>query len=408
MVAGLVFLTGATALICVGSNIALLIVGRLLQGTSAALVWTIGLALIVDTVDGPKVGSAMGWIGAAMTMAILVSPILGGVVYRGGGYYAAFAMCFGLIAVDIGLRFTMIEVKMAQKWLDNTEQLDAEAPTLAALQDPNSEKTQNTNEKQSVAVGGDLNSTLVTEPHPTASSKSKIPPILLLLRSPRLLAALWGTLIHAMITTSFDSTLPLLVSSLFGWSSIGAGLIFLPLLIPSFLSPVIGAASDRYGPKWFAAGGFLLATPFLICLRFVTENNIQQKVLLCAMLTGVGLGMALVLGPLTAEITWVVQEEKTSMSAPVSAVSAGTAEARRADAIDDTEDGGIHAQAYALYNMAFSGGALLGPIMGGLIQQHAGWGTFGWSLAILTFATAVVQAIWVGKARTLSVIGFTI
>lgn len=86
------------------------------------------------------------------------------------------------------------------------------------------------------------------------------------LRSPRLIVALIGTLIHSVLTTAFDTTLPLLVQELFQWDSLGAGLIFFPLVIPQFLGPVAGKMSDRYSPKWLTVGGFLLAVPFLICL----------------------------------------------------------------------------------------------------------------------------------------------
>lgn len=47
-------------LLCVGSNIAVLVVARLLQGVSAAMVWTVGLALIVDTVAKDEVAQTMG------------------------------------------------------------------------------------------------------------------------------------------------------------------------------------------------------------------------------------------------------------------------------------------------------------------------------------------------------------
>lgn len=46
---GLVALLGATLMLFLGKSIAVLIVARILQGTSAAVVWTIGLALVLDS-----------------------------------------------------------------------------------------------------------------------------------------------------------------------------------------------------------------------------------------------------------------------------------------------------------------------------------------------------------------------
>lgn len=57
---GLLALGGATAMLCAGSSLGLLVAGRLLQGLSASVVWTVGLALLSDTIDKEKIGQAMG------------------------------------------------------------------------------------------------------------------------------------------------------------------------------------------------------------------------------------------------------------------------------------------------------------------------------------------------------------
>lgn len=97
---GLLALAGSTVLLCVGSSIAVLIVGRLLQGMSAAVVWVVGLALLADTVGRDEIGKAMGIVSAALSAGMFVAPLLGGVVYEHGGYYAGeFAICGGRVSV---------------------------------------------------------------------------------------------------------------------------------------------------------------------------------------------------------------------------------------------------------------------------------------------------------------------
>lgn len=394
MLIGLVLLTGSTVFLCVATNIAMLLAGRVLQGLSAALTWTVGLALVVDTVDAAHIGRAMGWIGMATSIGILIAPLLGGVVYGRGGYYSVFAMCFGLLAVDIVLRLSIIEVKEANKWLQAHEY----EPSVNAANTNKPAATKNDTDIQGVgpvvgeASPGDLekagntsNTISAAAATPaTAEATVKAPrgflaaikPLMQLLSKPRLLAALWGTLVHSVVQTSFDSTLPLFVESTFHWDSIGAGLVFLPIVLPSFLGPVIGALGDRYGPKWLATGGFLFATPFLVCLRLVAENTIEDKVMLCGLLVGVGIAIALVFGPLMAEITWSVTEDGSDKEAMSVAP---------------------YAQAYGLYNMAFSGGALVGPLVGGLIRDSAGWPTVCWVLGLITAVTAATQLFWVGR-----------
>ncbi|KAI3113900.1 hypothetical protein CBS147333_2135 [Penicillium roqueforti] len=112
---GLVALAAATALLCVGTNIALWIVGRLFQGAAAAVVWTAGLALIVDTIGKDDLGQAIGYVSMAISIGTLAGPLLGGVVYENGGYYAVFGLAFGFIALDIILRLLLIEKRHAIK-----------------------------------------------------------------------------------------------------------------------------------------------------------------------------------------------------------------------------------------------------------------------------------------------------
>ncbi|KAJ4116271.1 hypothetical protein NW768_011060 [Fusarium equiseti] len=357
MLVGLVVLCGATIFLCLGRSLALFMIGRALQGISAALTWTVGLALVVDTVDKEHVGKAMGWISTACSLGILVAPLLGGVVYGKGGYYSVFAMCFGLLAVDIVLRLVIIEVKTAKIWFDRAD--------TATPADP-----------EGVMGGRDESRADKSEDSPVETTeyqdkRSPVKTLVNLLKQPRFLAALWGTFVQALINTALESTLPLLTHEIFGWDSIGAGLIFLPLILPSFLGPVVGMIGDRHGPKWLASFGFLFATPFVTCLMFVDENTIQDKILLCGLLACVGITMACIFGPLMAEITWSVQG-------------------------DDDTGGEQIAQAYGLYNMAYSGGSLVGPIMGGMVKDNSGWGTVGWSLGIVVFVSGIPTILYTG------------
>ena len=93
---GLLMLAGSTVLLTVGSSIGIFVAGRVLQGLSAAVVWVVGLALLSDTVEPQELGYWIGYIGLAMSMAMLAAPLLGGVVFDRGGYYDVFAMAYGL------------------------------------------------------------------------------------------------------------------------------------------------------------------------------------------------------------------------------------------------------------------------------------------------------------------------
>lgn len=57
---GLAALLAATLMLGFGQNIPMLIVARILQGTSAAVVWTVGLAMVLDTVGPEHLGKVIG------------------------------------------------------------------------------------------------------------------------------------------------------------------------------------------------------------------------------------------------------------------------------------------------------------------------------------------------------------
>jgi MFS family permease len=258
---GLVALGGATALLCIGSTIALLVVGRLLQGISAAVVWTVGLALLVDTVGQNEVGQAMGYVNLSMSLGVLVAPLLGGVVYEKGGYYSVFGMAFGLVGLDIVLRLMLVEKKIASQW--TTTSGGVEYGTMMVSQEGHIEQVQEPpmERRDTPPPDGPVGSPDAGGPHAHPS------PVVTMLKSRRLLAALWGCLVQAALMTSFDSVcpecvtvriglvnvikvIPLFVKRVFNWNSSGAGIIFLALIIPSFSSPLVGIypISPRFPP----------------------------------------------------------------------------------------------------------------------------------------------------------------
>ena len=377
---GLIAAAGATSLLCVGSSISILAVGRLLQGCAASLVWTVGLALLVDSAGAAQLGAAMGFVTLGMSLGFLLAPLLGGLVYYRAGYYPVYAMVFGLLLLDAILRVLLIE-RDAVPWpVENKIRQDTTAippqdlETAASTTSCPGVRSPRDDVEQPVTVSAWQNTQQESHQTPLEGKfLSKLKP----LYRPRMLASLLGTLVQAAVTTALDSTLPLQVTAIFGWSSLGAGLIFIPLLLPSFAGPIIGVVNDRIGSKALASVGFLLAVPCLACLRFVTEDSLPHKVLLCALLVGVGLAMALVLGPLMADIAWSIEADTKQ--------------------VPGSKGSGVYAQAYALMNMAFSAGALVGPIFGGLVRNRAGWAVEGWSLALLCGVTAIPVTLLVGN-----------
>jgi MFS family permease len=318
-----------------------------------------------------------------MSLGILVAPLLGGVVVDQAGYNAVFGMAYALIGLDIVLRLLLVEKKVAARWdpeitgrasvAGNSESRDTMMPTPPIAAEPSSDAEKGTPE---VADRSQIDVDDFRR-----RRRDRLPPVLSLLYSRRLWAALVCSLIQAALLTSFDSVLTIHVAGVFGWSSTGAGLLFIPIIIPGFLAPLFGWLSDKYGGRYFATVGFLCAVPPLVCLRFIDENSIQDKVLLCALLALTGLFLALTFPPFMAEISSVVEaKEKSMLGRGLPGFGAG----------------GAYAQAYALFNVAFAGGCMVGPLLAGFIVEHRGWTTMSWVLGLVSGIAAVPAFLWLG------------
>ena len=381
----LLCLTGATALLAVGTNVGLWVAGRLLQGVSAGMLWVVCLALLTDTVGPAGLGQAVGVIGIPMSIGPIVGPLLGGVIYAHGGYYAVFGLMFAMLGVDAVLRFVMIEKRVAQKWLED-EAVQPGTPNVFPKTDSPVSPTacpESSDNSNTMRGNGD-------EPTNEARPSSQflhhqLPPTPRLLLSFRMFVGLAGGLLQSSLNVAFDSTLPLVVNALFGWQQTGQGLIFIAILLPSLLQPIFGAVTDKYqqGRRLLAAGGCLLATPAYVLLRFVTQDTLGQKILLCGLLVVIGLAMAIAMPAIIAEI------------------GATVADAEKSDR--QAINGSVVATGWSLVNAAYAAGCLIGPLFAGLIRNAAGWQTTTWCLGFWSSVTGVFLLLclggWIGKLR---------
>lgn len=328
----------------------------------------------------------MGYVSMSMSVAVLVAPLLGGVVYARAGYYSVFFMAFGLTVLDIILRVVLVEKKIAKQWMPTEPGTSLPSPLPSPSPTPaeKAKKPPLTKDQPEHPPSTPLPPEASAPPLTIFPIKRQLPPIFTLLASRRLLAALFCTLIQSTLLTAWDAVLPLYVHRLFGWGSTGGGLIFLPLILPSFAAPLIGYWSDRRGPRVPTTSGFLLAVPFLVAMRAVDRGGVGQIVLLCALLACLGVALSMAMTPLLAEITYIINVKEKSHPGVFG---------RR----------GAYATAYGLFNTAFAGGMLVGPIWGGFVTQGSGWGTTGWTLAVLALVGAGVAALliggWVGRVR---------
>jgi len=368
---GILVLAAATALLCVGTSLPLLIVGRIVSGAAAAIVWTGSAAMITANIEEESIGTALGIVALALNMGSLVGPILGGVVFERAGYYAVFGMAFGVLGADAVLRVLVIEKSDAAKWIS------ADSVPISGRQNSDVELN---------APWIPIDAVVETQVDQEVTPPKQLPKTLRLLSSYRILITVGGSFVMSCLLAAFETVLPLFVEREFGFTSTGAGLIFLPLVIPSLCDPLIGHICDKR-PKltrYIAAGGFIGALPPLVLLRLVKHGGTEQVVLLCALLAIIGLCVTITSAPLMFEVNLGVLEVEKQDPMILGKKNASV-------------------QGYGLFVCAFAGGSIVGPLLAGYLKDGIGWGAMAWCLGLLSGVTAIPVLLllggWIGNKR---------
>jgi MFS family permease len=173
-------------------------------------------------------GQTMGYVFSAMSIGMLLGPLLGGVVFEKGGYNEVYAMAYILIGIDIALRLLMIEKKVAKKW----DRPASERSTEVALGDISESKSNNKGATD-IGVGAGRLDPLQASPEPKSTpvtpeqqvvtspdtfpnarpavERSRYPPVITLLKSRRLLCALWGVMVRPHLRSRLKTTTDLIL-----------------------------------------------------------------------------------------------------------------------------------------------------------------------------------------------------
>ncbi|KAL1304244.1 hypothetical protein AAFC00_000661 [Neodothiora populina] len=379
---GLTALLGATFLLFIGTDLPVLFIARILQGISAAVVWTIGLALCVETVGPQNLGTTIGSIFSFTSVGNLSAPLLGGILYEKVSYAGVFILAFAILAVDFLMRLLVIEKKTAQRYYDeDSDDTSSDTNTTSSSNIDNDHEGNNdggSNNEEQPLLGNseDLSRYKFTT---TPSALAHKIPILPCLKDPGLLTAFVLVFVYAILLGSFDATVPTVAQEYFGFDSMKAGLLFLPLgIFDLLLGPLAGWAVDRLGTKSVSVAGYAYLVPVLVLLRLPHAGGNPQIILYNCLLALCGVGLAIIGAP--------------------SYVEAGTIVQKYFDANPEFfgEGGGPYAQLYGLSNMVFSAGLAVGPELASELKQAIGYGNANLVLAIICFVTAVMSFFFIG------------
>ncbi|KAF9108740.1 hypothetical protein BGX27_008240 [Mortierella sp. AM989] len=340
MLIGLVGMVISTVLFMFATNFYMFIFARLLQGVAGGSVWTLGLALITDVFPAHTLGVQMGKALVGYTLGLMMGPPLGGLLYEHGGYQAPFLFCCIITLIDFACRALIIEER------------DEVVKTLReqGLQEEASEE-----EAEVVAMRR-------KERMEERTSFWK------LIKNKRLFGCILVTACNAFAFSGAEPTVPLHLAKTFSLTSERIGLVFMAFSLPTLTAPLSGALSDRFGAK------VISTVSLLLCGGSITAAGLSQYSLsmIIFLFTVIGTTGTAVLTPVLGELSAVVR-------------------------MIGTGDG--FARAYAMFNMAFSIGVLVGPVVCGIVYERFGFTALSLTMAGAMFAGVPVAIFCLGGAE---------
>jgi EmrB/QacA subfamily drug resistance transporter len=312
---------GIFSLACaLAPTVGVLVVARGLQGVAGALLTPAALAIIVAVFPQDERGAAIGSWTAWGGVGVLIGPLLGGQIVD----HVSWRWVFGL-NVPIVLATLAIASRYVPEGRRSAERprpkVDVRGATLCAtglglISFALIER------RWWVLVPGLALFTafIVVE----ARAAEPMLPLGLFRRRAFTVANLETLAMYGGIAI-FGFFVTIFLQQVAGWSATEAGAVSLiPTVVMFALSRRAGALADRYGPRWFMAGGpFLVSAGFLLMLRFDASTSFLTDVL-PAMLV-FSLGLAATVSPLTATVLADADESDAGIASAVNNAVARTA-----------------------------------------------------------------------------------
>ncbi|KAG0044214.1 hypothetical protein BGZ83_010545 [Gryganskiella cystojenkinii] len=337
MLIGLGGMLVSTLLFMVASNFYVFLAARLLQGVAGGSVWTLGLALITDVFPAHTLGAQMGKALVGYTLGMMLGPPLGGFLYERGGYRAPFIFVCVITLIDFFCRALIIEER---------EEI------VKALKKQGKEEEANEEQAEVVALRK-------KERQDESTSFWR------LLQNKRLLGCIIVTACNAFVFSGAEPTVPLHLAATFELTSERIGLVFMAFSLPTLTAPITGALSDRFGAKIICLISLIICGTCTALLGFA-QNSLTMIILL---FTFIGITGTSILTPVLGELSAVVRV---------------------------TGQGDGFARAYAIFNMAFSFGVLVGPVVCGLVYENFGFKMTCFVMSGMLFLGIPVTVLWIG------------
>ena len=288
--AGILLFTVSTFLIIFSWNLTLLIILRIMQGISSAMIFGTSLAIITSVFAPGERGKAMGINITAVYLGLSTGPVIGGFLTQYFGWRSIFAFLvpFGIISL------LLIKTKINTEWADSKdEKFDLKGSVFYGVALFSSMYGFS---KLPAAAGWIFlfAGVLMAGVFILIEKKASNPvfDIRLMLRNRVFAFSGIAALIHYSATSATGFFISLYLQYIKGFDARTAGFIMIsqPVMM-ALLSPLAGKLSDRYNPGVIASYGMALTATGLIMLCFVHDTSSLYLIISLLIIMGVGFGL---------------------------------------------------------------------------------------------------------------------
>jgi EmrB/QacA subfamily drug resistance transporter len=310
---------GVTSVLCaLGPSGGVLIAARALQGIAGALLVPSGLALITASFDEDERGAAIGSWTAWTGVAVVIGPLVGGLLVDALSWRLVFAINVPLVLVTARVIAAVPECYRDEQarpvdWTGCAlVTAGLGAPVFALIQQPSLGWGH-----PAVAGGlamGALSLTLFAL-HERRTTYPLIPGFLVRIRN-----FAYGNLATFAIYAGLSGStflLGIFLQQVAGYSALAAGAVLLPVTILMFLlARRFGALADRIGPRLPMTVGPLVAAAGLALLLMVDERGDFATQVLPGVVV-FGLGLSITVAPLTAAVLQAADDSDAGIASGI-------------------------------------------------------------------------------------------
>ncbi|KAJ5800087.1 uncharacterized protein N7518_002155 [Penicillium psychrosexuale] len=348
-----------TGMVAGSTSLAVLFVGRVMQGIAGSSVWIVGLATVADTVGGDNMGKVEGLMMSFIYTGLIGGPSISGLLLELVGYWPTWSLPLLLLTIDFGARFIMIESRSVENSNCKRESTGSEThETTSPLLAPENSQTPST--------AGNFWHIILTDV--------------------RALTALFVAVSTTTVGTSFHATLPIHVQETFGWGPGKSGFLFSCLIMPTlFISPLAGWLRDRFGVRYPAMASAIFQAAILGLLGLAGTNILPWTGTQagggalytgCILAIGAARPFTTNVGPVElSAIVRAYQEDSPGIFGP---------------------EGGM-SRVFSLDDVAASLGTVLGPIIGGSLKEHFGYTYMSLTWSVLYIILAILVMCFLGR-----------